>query len=682
MNVNMPYSSATIFHFKYNMETRVVEQEEALYREYDMERFYYNMPEGFSETNVIEEDRELYNDMYRKLDAGENYATAAFRVTSDRHWARVTLYRESPDSCIFQGIVQDVTEQYNWIVQQAEQREMEQLRLMSKELETLQLLRAINDTYDMIVSVNLTQNHYYYISYENFINQETEEGVFEEVINYHAGFVSKKHRELYLNTFSRDALIKAYKEGKKEVYLEYQQADDAGELHWLATHTMFVDNPYSSDILEITISQNIDERIRKENENQLILKDALLSAEKANNAKSDFLSCMSHDIRTPMNAIIGMTTIAAAQIDDKKKVQECLTKIGTASKFLLNLVNDILDISKIESGKMDINHKMFSMKELLDGIIGSATSLANDKKQNFKYSIDENVSEFYKGDSLRMEQIFLNLISNAHKFTLENGEIFFGVEVVEHTEEKDVLKFIVEDNGVGIEEEFIDKLFEPFAQGENVNTRKGSGLGLAIVQNLLHLMNGNIRVYSKRGEGSKFVVEIPLSRPVEEELLKQNEDERLDDTMRHIAETTNLQLYNKGTSREIMFHGERVLLVEDNELNQEVAQTIFEMHNLAVDIASNGYEAIEKFTHSPKGYYMTIFMDIQMPGIDGYETTRRIRKREHAEAETIPIYAMTANAFASDISAAKQHGMNGHIAKPVDFDVVSQILMKHLQEKK
>ncbi len=681
MRADQPYNPKILFHFKYDIEKRVVEQDDALVKEYDMQKYYYHMPEGFSDTNVIEEDREVYNDMYRRLDAGENYATADFRVTSDRHWARVTLYRESPESTIFQGVVQDVSEQYNWIVQQAELRKIEQDHIRSKELEALQLMRAISDSYDMIVSVNLTQNHYYYMNLDHMLNKESESGTFDDVIRFHSGLVSEKHREIYLKTFSREALIQAYKDGKKSVYLEYQQADDDGVYHWLATHTMFIDNPYNDDIMEITIGQDIDERIRREEENQAVLKDALLSAERANNAKSDFLSCMSHDIRTPMNAIIGMTTIAAAQIDEKEKVKECLTKIGMSSKFLLSLVNDILDLSKIETGKMSINNELFCMRELLDSILNSVSSLTNDKGQKFEYRISDKVSEFYKGDCLRIEQIFLNLLGNAHKFTPENGEILFSVDVVRHTEEKDVLKFIVEDNGIGISEEFLDKLFEPFSQGQDANNRKGSGLGLAIVQNLLRLMDGTIRVYSRCGEGSRFIVELPLQIPVQEELELTTADERLDDTMVRIAESTSLQLYNKGTTQEIMFRGEKILLVEDNEFNQEVAQTIFEMHNLSVDIASDGYEALEKFMNSEPGTYTTIFMDIQMPGIDGYETTRRIRKSEHEEAATIPIYAMTANAFASDVSAAKQHGMNGHIAKPVDFDIVAQILQKIIKGK-
>ncbi len=681
MRAEQPYNPRELFYFTYNIETRIVEQDWALVNMYNLDRYYHNMPYGFSDINVVEEDREEYNAMYRRLDEGAAFSTAEFRVTSDHHWARVCMYQESPDSPIYRGVVQDVSERYNYIIQQVKQRELDRTRLRSKELEALQLMRAISETYDLIVSVNLTQNHYYMIDAESFINEEAVEGVFDEVIAYHASRVADKDKERYLNTFSRLALIKAWQDGEKSVYLEYQQLGDDGKLHWLATQTMFVENPYNDDILEITIIRNIDERVRKDAENRLILRDALLAAEKANDAKSDFLSRMSHDIRTPMNAIIGMTTIAAAQIDDREKVKECLVKIGMSSKFLLSLVNDILDLTKIESGKMSINRQPFSTRELVDSIITSAMVLTNEKHQTLIYKIDDKIADYYLGDRLRIEQIFQNLIGNAQKFTPEHGEIRVTATVVEHTAEKDLLKVVVEDNGIGIAEEFIDKLFEPFAQDDGTQNRTGSGLGLAIVQNLLHLMDGNIRVYSRPGKGSRFIVELPLQHPVQEADSQRTADEILDDAMTQAAVTTNRQLDNKGTTREVLFSGEHILLVEDNAFNQEVGKTILEMHNLQVDIAADGYQALERFSASEPGHYLAIFMDIQMPGIDGYEATRRIRKCAHAEASSIPIYAMTANAFATDVSAAKQHGMNGHIAKPVDFDVVAQILQKLLEKR-
>ncbi len=679
MRAEQPYNQTELFHFTYNIQTRVVEQEQKLVDTYSLDRFYYNMPYGFSDTNVVEEDREVYNDMYRRLDDGAPFSSAEFRVTSDLHWARVSIYQESPGSHIYQGIVQDVSEQYNYLIHQVQQRELDKNRLRRKELEAQQLLRAISETYDLIISVNLTQDYYNMVDADRFITKESASGSFQEVIDYHASLVAKEYRDVYYNTFSRSALIQAFQSGQKSVYLEYQQLGDDGQYHWLATHTMFVDNPFSDDILEITIIKNIDERVNKEAETQRILRDALLVAERANDAKSDFLSRMSHDIRTPMNAIIGMTTIAAAEIDNPEKVKECLVKIGISSKFLLSLVNDILDLAKIESGKMSISHQRFSTQELFNSILTSTSGLTKSKQQKLSYSVDENLSEYYLGDLLRIQQICLNLLSNAHKFTPERGQIRFSAQLADRNESMDRLKLVIADNGVGISEAFLDKLFEPFSQDTGMQNRKGSGLGLAIVQNLLHLMGGTIRVYSQPGQGSKFVVELPLQRPVEESTA-QDADQLLEANVHQVADTTNRQLHHKGTSQEILFQGQHILLVEDNEFNQDVAKTILEMHNLQVDIAADGYEAVKQFTASEPGHYLAIFMDIQMPGIDGYEATRQIRKSSHPSAGTVPIYAMTANAFATDVNAAKQHGMNGHISKPVDFDLVAQILLQLLQD--
>ncbi len=681
MKADQAYTPEIVYYFKYDITAKIMEQDEALIEAYGLERFYYHMPYGFSDSNVVEEDREVYNEMFDKLDAGANYVTADFRMTSDRHWTRVAIYRERPDSNVFQGVVQDVSKRYEWIIQEAKLRKKAQKHSINKEMEALQLMRAINETYDMVVSVNLTQDRYTYLNHERYINrEEQDDGVFSEIIAYHAGLVIDDYREMYLASFSREALLQAYQDGKKGVYLEYQQADDEGELHWLATHTMFVENPYTTDITEITISRNIDERVRKEKENQLIIKDALKVAERANDAKSDFLSRMSHDIRTPMNAIIGMTTIGKANSGDKEKVEDCLNKIEISSKFLLNLINEILDLSKIESGKMRVNFRLFSMKELLQSLFNSVMVLTNDKNQIFRYRIDEELSEFYRGDALRIEQILMNLLSNACKFTPENGEINFSMQIGQHDKERDVVQIAVEDNGIGIAEEFIANLFEPFEQNSKRGFGKGSGLGLAIVQNLVHLMNGTISVESKLGEGSKFLVELPLYLPENETLVANEQTGTEQEHQMEQADKTTPE--EEASFDEMVFHGERILVVEDNEINQEVAKTIFEMHNLSVDIAADGYEAIDKFLHTQPGDYLTIFMDIQMPGIDGYETTKRIRNSDHADAKTIPIYAMTANAFDTDVSAAKQHGMNGHIAKPVDFKVAARVLAQNIKNKK
>ncbi len=659
MRVDQPYRHQELYPFTYNIPGKYIELSDELMEAFQMERVFENMPHSFAEQYVAEEDRDAFCQMYYDIDAGESFATCDFRIKGPRVWNRVCVYRTDMNSDTAFAMVQDVTSHYELFINQAKQYQEEEIRRLGRDVEALQLMKAVNNSYDMIISANLSKNTYYMVSYDRYLNQDAEyDGAFDELIEIGTASVPDNHKEAFFHSFSRESLLKAYHEGKKSVYLEHEQYDTEGVPHWIATTVMFTDNPFNDDIMEITISQNIDERLRKEAENQLILKDALLLAEKANDAKSDFLSRMSHDIRTPMNAIIGMTTIASAQIDDKEKVKECLDKIGISSRFLLNLVNDILDLSKIESGKMSLNYESLNFTELLQGLVHGAEELARQKHQTFTYSIGEDVAACYVGDALRLEQICLNLISNAHKFTPEGGAFSLSVSCTEHKEEKDILKLVVEDNGVGIAENFLDKLFEPFEQDDTGNNRKGSGLGLAIVQNILHLMDGNIRVHSTEGKGSKFVIELPLKRVHTEgeapEVSRASQQKVLDNT--------------------VQFAGQRILLVEDNEINQEVAKTILEMHNLVVDVASDGYEAIELFEKAKPGYYLTVFMDIQMPGIDGYETTRRIRKSGHADAASIPIYAMTANAFATDVSAAKQHGMNGHIAKPVDFNVVAQIL--------
>ncbi len=535
-------------------------------------------------------------------------------------------------------------------------KKKEEERRKAREVEALQLMRAVSDSHDLIISVNLTQNSYYMISYENFLNHCADDvGVFDELIIAGASSVPEPYHQQFIDMFSRDRLIQAYNEGKKYVYLEHQQMSDDGEIHWVSTNVMFMKNPYTGDLLEITLSRQIDEQRKKEEDSKALLKDALLLAEQANNAKTDFLSRMSHDIRTPMNAIIGMTSIAEVYIDDKEKVKDCLNKIGGSSRFLLGLINDILDLSKIESGKMSISRERFNLRKMVEELVIVAKSSAADKQQNFSIQVEENVGEYYIGDEVRIYQVLMNLLNNAYKYTPVGGSYSLTIFRRKETSNHDVICFIIEDNGIGIGKEFLGKLFDPFSQEDSASGRTGSGLGLAIAQNLVHMMEGTLTVESEIGSGSKFIVELAL-RKVEEIVVSERavNHEEIDDSL---------------------FIGKRVLLVEDNEMNQEVAKTLLEMHNLQVDVASDGYEAIDILKKATTNYYLAIFMDVQMPGIDGYETTRCIRQLQRSDAETVPIYAMTANAFSSDVMAARASGMDGHIAKPVDFKVVAQELV-------
>ncbi len=590
--------------------------------------------------------------------------------SGERTEAEIELLRRAPDGTYrwYQSRVQLIEKSEDSLQMMIYRKEIDQKKkdeelLKRREVEAMQLMNAINSSYDMIIACNLTQNSYYMISYDHFINHTaTAVGVFDELIEAGASSVPEPFKQKFIDAFARKALLQAYKAGNKSVYLEHQQLDDAGELHWVSTHVMFMENPYTGDLLEITLSRQIDDRKRQEEENKSVLRDALALAEQANNAKTDFLSRMSHDIRTPMNAIIGMTAIAEANTENPEKVRECLNKISGSSRFLLGLINDILDLSKIESGKMAITREPFHLKNMLEDLIVVAGTLAAGKNQNFQVKLDPNLEDVYIGDEVRIYQIIMNLLNNANKYTPEQGTFSLDVFIRKERENFSVLCFSVADNGIGISEEFKLKLFEPFTQAQASSGRIGSGLGLAITRNLVHLMEGNLSVESRLGAGSCFTVELPLIKT----------DIKLDRT----AKEASVE------GQQIEFHGERILVVEDNEMNQEVARELLEMHNLKVEIASSGEEALELFKNMEEGHYLAVLMDVQMSGIDGYETTRRIRAMDHPDAVSIPIFAMTANAFSSDVMAARNSGMNGHIAKPVDFNIVAGELTKIIQNSK
>ncbi len=672
----LPKNKKETYHFTYNIEEKYIELSKELSAAYGgMSRRFDDMPYSFADKHVVEEDRDIFIEAYKAMDDGEAFATADFRIISPSSWARISLFRPDFSKPEVTGIVQDVSNRYNYVMAEAERKEEEINLRMAKEIEALQLLRAVSESSDMMISINFTQNTYYVMNYNNYQKiKPNDTGDVDYLVSAFLDNISKEWKEEFFNHFSRNNVYKAYKRGESYIYLEHQQYGADEKLHWVSTHVMFVGNPLNDDVLGICVCRNIDARRNKEEKQKRMLTDALLLAEKANDAKSDFLSRMSHDIRTPMNAIIGMATIAASNLDDKERLKECLNKIGLSSRFLLGLINDILDLSKIESGKLTLNNDFFNFNQLIDSLSDGVKDLAKNKEQKFYCEIADDIEDVYYGDRVRLEQIFLNLLSNANKYTDKGGSFGLKVSKIHRKIEMDLLQFVVEDTGRGISEDFLANLFDPFSQGVNDNTRTGSGLGLAIVQNLVHLMDGTVRVETKLGVGSKFIVEIPLVvTNIKEDKNKGNNpffNENGDVVSGHM----NQIFENRGTSEHISFNGERVLIVEDNEFNQEIAQTILEMHELTVDVVSDGYKAIETFNNHEAGYYKVIFMDIQMPGIDGYETTKRIRSGEHPEAKTIPIYAMTANAFLSDIDKARQSGMNGHISKPVDFDVVADIL--------
>ena len=371
----------------------------------------------------------------------------------------------------------------------------------------------------------------------------------------------------------------------------------------------------------------------------------------ASRAKSDFLSRMSHEIRTPMNAIIGMTSIAMEREEKKEEIGDCLVKISQSSQYLLSLINDILDMSKIESGKMKLACDSGSIIKLVDEI-GDLMENQMSKK-NITYIREIQVEHpWVYADLMRLKQVIINLLSNAVKFTGEGGRI--KLSVCERIQDNDrpgenagvEICFAVEDNGIGISPENRKRIFNAFEQAEDYTAAVygGTGLGLSISSRLVRMMGGEIELESREGQGSRFSFSLRFaaSEEPEETFTTEPDDAAYD------------------------FSGCRILLVEDNELNTEIAKTLLEMHGFTVDTAANGREGVEKFAGAAEGAYSLILMDIRMPVMDGLEATREIRRMNRADAQSVPIIAMTANAFDEDMRKSIKSGMNGHLAKPVD----------------
>ena len=526
---------------------------------------------------------------------------------------------------------------------------------------------------------------------------------------------------------------------------------------------------------------------------QKILQDALLVAQKANDAKRDFLSRMSHEIRTPMNAIIGMSAIAFNYLDDKKRTADCLSKITFSSKHLLMLLNDVLDMSKIENGKLNIRQELFDLKNLVTSLADINYGLATAKGLAFEIVISGFKDELLLGDSMRVNQILLNLLSNAIKFTPKGGSVRLEIRMLRSASDKIWLRFIVKDSGIGMKKEFLEHLYEPFEQADNGIARKygGTGLGMAITKNLVAIMDGTIEVESQEGAGTTFMVDLPFGvSKVDKKTAADMEEMRVlvvdddNDTCEHAAvllkgmgvnvdwalngfeaiekvrsaceddgrcydvcfidwcmpeldgiETARRMrryvdpdvliiiisaydwsgieeqakaagvnafiakpffasnLYNTlltvsrkpelgfsavGNKETYDFGGKKVLLVEDNELNMEIASELLKFVNLQVEHAENGKVAVDIFRNSKEKEYALIFMDIQMPLMNGYDAARCIRSSEHPAAGTIPIIAMTANAFTDDVQAAFDAGMNGHLAKPIDVEALYKTIARYI----
>lgn len=665
-------------------------------------------------------------------------------------------------------------------------------KLVSEKQEMSQIVSAVTQLFERFVIVDLEENTYEYL--KSMEKNPPAKGSYSELTNYFArlyihdaddvdmsGIISKEYIQTHLTPDTP--------------YLQYEYRIQRKNQKWenISILCLKWENEVPRDVL-LAVQ---DVTLLKENElrNRNALKDAFEAADEANHAKSDFLSHMSHDIRTPMNAIMGMTAVAAMNIDDKERVIDCLNKITLSSRHLLALINDVLDMSKIESGRVTLSVEEFEMSQAVESLLAIIHPQIQAKNQTLKVDVANITHEGVIGDPLRLQQVFVNIMGNSVKFTPEGGTITLRInEKPSHIQGSGCYEFIFEDTGIGMQKEFLDRIFEPFSRAENSDKRniEGTGLGMSIARNIVRMMNGDIRIESEPGVGSKFTVMIYLKlQDVQEEdaeclkelhvLVADDEQDACRNTCEILCSIGMLadgvfsgdaaieklqKAYENSeeyavvildwkmpgkcgveTAREIRnklgndvpiiilsaydwssieqeakeagvnafiakplfksrllyvlktviepqnqkeisdidefgqsdYSGKKVLVVEDNDLNIEIAEELLTYVGIQVEKARDGKQAVDTLSSKPANYYDMVFMDIQMPVMNGYEAARKIRASDREDLKTIPIIAMSADAFSDDIQRAALSGMNDHVAKPIELPKLVAALEKWIK---
>ena len=400
-------------------------------------------------------------------------------------------------------------------------------------------------------------------------------------------------------------------------------------------------------------------------ESREVLKDALDGAESANKAKTAFLSNMSHEIRTPMNAIIGLNSIALNDPTASEEVKKYLEKSVASAHHLLGIINDILDMSRIESGRMTVKNEEFLLDDALKQVNGIISEQCRDKGLVYDHRKVGKIDKYYIGDAMKLKQVLINILGNAVKFTPEGGTVSLVIEEKARFDKKAVVEFVISDTGIGMSKDFLPHIFEPFSQEESSPTGKygSTGLGMSITKSIVELMNGTITVDSEKGKGTTFSVTITFGES------EKNSDDN-DIGMPALHDMSVL------TAKTADLIGRRVLLAEDVSINAEIIIMLLSMREMEVDLAENGQIAVDLFAAHEPGYYAAILMDMRMPVMGGLEATRCIRSMEKEDAKTIPIIALTANAFDEDVQRSIQAGLNAHLSKPVEPDVLYETLEK------
>ena len=497
---------------------------------------------------------------------------------------------------------------------------------------------AMGVEYPLAVEMDYLNNRYQMIEYENSINKTADEkGNLDTFIRIGVSTVpDPKQAEEFRTLFDRNSVITAFRAGKTELELKHKQYGDDGLIHWVDTKVICVECTKKA-IRGIALSKCIDAEIKNE--------QLRIDAEKANQAKSNFLLRMSHDIRTPLNGILGMIDMAEQYEDDQAKQRECREKAKMSAQILLELINEVLDMGKLESGEISLEQIPFDLAEICRSVAGAISRQLQGRNIEV---IEEDCHIFHRkliGSPVHFQRIMMNILSNAIKYNRENGKIYITCREISDDGTVANIEFKCRDTGIGMTPEFMEHIFDPFSQ-EHATARSeygGTGLGMSIVKNITDKMGGTISVESVKGVGSTFDVVVPFE-------IDQNASGRTDEDQGSIPS----------------IQGFKLLLAEDNALNMEIAKFMLEEAGAKIIAAVNGQEAVDAFKNSALYEVDAILMDVMMPVMDGHEATRQIRAMDRADAKQVPIIAMTASAFAEDRIAAKKAGMNEHLAKPLD----------------
>lgn len=600
----------------------------------------------------IEQYKRIFNreSLIEAYKSGKRYVQLEhmyLRMSNQRRWVRTRVdFIDNPYTGDIEGFIYvvDITDiRYRKMIIDA---------LIKKQFELMICVDAITGEYTLYID-NKTSKPKMYTGndYEN------------ELLHFSQIRVCEDCRDEFINTTSIINMLEHLKTPESQYSKVFKVLSKDDKITYQQLDFMYMD--YKSRQILITYT-DITKSLERERERSERLKEALIEVREANKAKSEFLSRMSHDMRTPMNGIIGLTDILLRSDSIPDEVRDILLEMKDAQDLLLSLVNDVLDMQKIENKKISLNEQYYSFMDIVKNIENCIRPQLNKKNIEFKI--------LYKGirrcriyvDKLRISQIFINILSNSIKFTPDGGKIECHINKIDEKDGLSNVEVMIKDNGIGMSEEFLQHIFEPFEQeGAESGSYTGTGLGMAIVHNLIGMMGGQINIESKKGNGTTTHVS-----------LKFKTDYNGTDTL------TDNAADNSDTNNAVNLEGVKVLLCEDNDLNRKVAESMLKERGMQVVKAVNGQEAVEIFNKSDNNYFDIILMDIRMPVMNGLDATRMIRSLDRSDAKAVPVVALTANAYDQEIKVCREAGMNSHISKPINIQIFYSVIENEILRTK